>query len=154
MKAYGGGVLWVLTILLFAHVVMLFVLCLHKPVHLPPKRPWVHPPVPPPPCSKPPVHVQPVPLRCVRPPEYAIVGYLESATQGMLPLYARPSPTHRHRYNYHTRNNNEYLIRLPIVRDGRDCTNRLGCDELYDKDVVTVPGMPDPLTVHMYSKEF
>ena len=85
---------------------------------------------------------------------YAIVGYLESVTQGMVPLYARPSPTHRHRFNYYTRNSNEYLIRLPIVKDGRDCTNNLGCDELYDKDVVHVPGIPDSLTVHMYSKEF
>lgn len=86
---------------------------------------------------------------------YAIVGYLESVTlAGMVPLYARPSPTHRHRFNYYTRNSNEYLIRLPIVKDGRDCTNNLGCDELYDKDVVHVPGIPDSLTVHMYSKEF
>ena len=85
---------------------------------------------------------------------YVVVGYLESVAQGMVPLYARPSPTHRHRFNYYTRNSNEYLIRLPIVKDGRDCTNNLGCDELYDKDVVHVPGIPDPLTVHMYSKEF
>jgi len=86
---------------------------------------------------------------------YAIVGYLESVTlAGMVPLYARPSPTHRHRFNYYTRNSNEYLIRLPIIKDGRDCTNNLGCDELYDKDVVHVPGIPDSLTVHMYSKEF
>jgi len=85
---------------------------------------------------------------------YVVVGYLESVAQGMVPLYARPSPTHRHRFNYYTRNSNEYLIRLPIIKDGRDCTNNLGCDELYDKDVVHVPGIPDPLTVHMYSKEF
>ena len=85
---------------------------------------------------------------------YVVVGYLESVAQGMVPLYARPSPTHRHRFNYYTRNSNEYLIRLPIIKDGRDCTNNLGCDELYDKDVVHVPGIPDSLTVHMYSKEF
>lgn len=87
-------------------------------------------------------------------PDYSTVGYLESASQGMLPLYARPSPTHRHRYNYYTRNANEYAVRLPVIRDGRDCTNRLGCDELYDRDLVDVPGIQAPLTVHLYSKEF
>jgi hypothetical protein len=85
---------------------------------------------------------------------YTNVGYLESATQGMLPLYARPSPTHRWRYNYFTRNSNEYAVRLPVIREGRDCTNHLGCDELYDKDTVHVPGMQEPLKVHLYSKEF
>lgn len=88
------------------------------------------------------------------PIDYTTVGYLESASQGMLPLYARPSPTHRHRYNYYTRNANEYAVRLPVIRDGRDCTNRLGCDELYDRDTVDVPGIQAPLTVHLYSKEF
>jgi hypothetical protein len=134
------GIIWVFTILLFVNVFLFFA--------QPPPQPFVRQP-PPQPFVR-----QPPPQPFVRPEEYSVVGYLETATQGMVPLYARPSPTHRHRYNYYTRNSNEYLVRLPVIKDGRDCTNNLGCDELYDKDVVSVPGTPDPLTVHMYSKEF
>lgn len=137
MKACG--ILWVFTILLLVNVLLFQ--HLRQPFVQPPPRPFVQPP--------------PYPfVRHVPRVGYSIVGYLESGAHGMIPLYARPSPTHRHRYNYYTRNSNEYLIRLPIIKDGRDCTNNLGCDELYDKDVVHVPGVPDPLTVHMYSKEF
>jgi hypothetical protein len=145
------GILWVFTVLLFVNVLLFFA---QQPfVRQPPfvrQQPFVRQPPPQQPFVRQPPPQQPF----VRPAEYSVVGYLETVTQGMVPLYARPSPTHRHRHNYYTRNSNEYLVRLPVIKDGRDCTNNLGCDELYDKDVVTVPGIPDPLTVHMYSKEF
>jgi len=144
------GILWVFMILLFVNVFLLIRVNLLPP---PPQQPLIVLRSPPAKQPEPVLVNRPVPSQSLV-SGYAIVGYLESVTQGMIPLYARPSPTHRHRFNYYTRNSNEYLIRLPIIKDGRDCTNNLGCDELYDKDVVHVPGIPDPLTVHKYSKEF
>lgn len=92
---------------------------------------------------------------------YTSVGYLSSpSSQRLLPLYARPSPTHRSRYNYFTRPTHEERaaadVRLPVIRadDGRDCTQHLGCEELYDQDTVRVPGLPEPFTVHRYAPEF
>ena len=87
-----------------------------------------------------------------------IVGYLMSDTGSrMLPLYAHPSPTHRHRYKYHTENTNSHSLlglRLPVFHNKRDCTENLGCDELYDGNIVSVPGVENPLTVRLYSKDF
>lgn len=92
---------------------------------------------------------------------YTTVGYLSSpSSHRLLPLYARRSPTHRSRYNYYTRLNHEHAgadVRLPVIRadDGRDCTQHLGCEELYDQDTVRVPGLPPgPFTVHRYAPEF
>jgi hypothetical protein len=87
-----------------------------------------------------------------------MVGYLTNDNSGLLlPLYARPSPTHRHRYNYHTENTNSHNLpglRLPVFHNKRDCTENLGCDELYDGSLVNVPGMEQALTVKLYSKDF
>lgn len=86
-----------------------------------------------------------------------MVGYLENDTGPLLPLYARPSPTHRHRYNYHTERDHSHHfsgLRLPVFHNKRDCTENLGCDELYDGSLVDVPGMETPLTVKLYSKDF
>lgn len=85
-----------------------------------------------------------------------MVGYLTNETGLLLPLYARPSPTHRHRYNYHTENGNHHLpgLRLPVFHNKRDCTENLGCDELYDGTLVNVPGVETPMEVKLYSKDF
>lgn len=93
---------------------------------------------------------------------YTTVGYLSSPSSShlLLPLYARRSPTHRSRYNYYTRLSGEHAgadVRLPVIHasDGRDCTQTLGCEELYDGDTVRVPGLPvGPFTVHRYAPEF
>lgn len=86
-----------------------------------------------------------------------MVGYLTDESGLLLPLYARPSPTHRHRYNYHTENtnsNNSPGLRLPIFHNKRNCTENLGCDELYEGTRVDVPGIEQPLVVKLYSKDF
>lgn len=111
----------------------------------------VREPVPVP--HRPPVpHRLPVPHR----PVYSAVGYLQhSATNTLYPLYAQPSPTHRYRFNYHTVTNpNDSHIKLPVFHNHRDCTERFGCDELYDGNQVTVPGIDGPLSVKMYSRDF
>lgn len=84
------------------------------------------------------------------------VGYLRHDASGTLyPLYAQPSPTHRYRFNYHTVTSpTDTHFKLPVFHNNRDCTERFGCDELYDNSQVTVPGVDGPLTVKMYSRDF
>jgi hypothetical protein len=81
------------------------------------------------------------------------VGFMQTPDSDTLfPLYARSSPTHRHRYNYHTVSTNHF--KLPVIRDKRDCTENIGCDELFNGDQVYVPGLSTPLTVRLYSRDF
>lgn len=85
----------------------------------------------------------------------SIVGYLQHTSGTLYPLYASPSPTYRYRFNYHTVTSpNDTHFKLPIVHNKRDCTERFGCDELYDGTIVTVPGVEGLLTVKMYSRDF
>jgi hypothetical protein len=82
------------------------------------------------------------------------VGFLQSADgQQTLPLYSRPSSTHKYRYNYFTRSL-DLGIPIPVFYNQRNCTESLGCDELYDGNQVTIPGTFEPLTVNMYARDF
>ena len=88
------------------------------------------------------------------PRDYTPVGYLENKEQ-MYPLYGRASRTNAQRWNYHTITDKLSNIRLPVQsEDGRNCTLDMGCDELYDGHVVTVPGVLVVFHVHVYPKEF
>lgn len=91
------------------------------------------------------------------PGTYPQVGYLvpggvrAEAGHQLLPLYGRESMTRRGRWYY-------YVIaaggiKVPVVRAGRDCMTEIGCDELYDGDVVSAPDAglgSQPLTVRIY----
>lgn len=82
------------------------------------------------------------------------VGFLQSVDgQQTLPLYSRPSSTHKYRHNYFTRSL-DLGIPIPVFHNQRNCTESLGCDELYDGNQVHLPGTFEPLTVHMYARDF
>jgi len=67
----------------------------------------------------------------------------------ILALLGRPLITNRCKWQYYTmetKNN----IKLPIISNGRSCTNEQGCDELYANDVVYVEGYNEPFKITMY----
>ena len=67
----------------------------------------------------------------------------------ILALLGRPLITNRCKWQYYTmetKNN----IKLPIISNGRSCTNEQGCDELYENDVVYVEGYNEPFKITMY----
>lgn len=104
------------------------------------------------PQQPPPVEVVRRPVRAVTPEvRYQQVGYLQ---QGRLryPLYGKPSLTNRGRFRYYTVDWNGIV--LPITYKDRDCTLDLGCEELYDKDVIEVPGVSGEFVVFLYSRDF
>ena len=67
----------------------------------------------------------------------------------ILALLGRPLITNRCKWQYYTmetKNN----IKLPIISNGRSCTNEQGCDELYENDIVYVEGYNEPFKITMY----
>lgn len=91
------------------------------------------------------------------PETYGQVGYL---TPGPLPLYGQASTARRGRWYYYTivpTAGGGGSIKVPIRAGSRDCMAEVGCDELADGDVVSVPDaagtdlLPGgPLTVRLY----
>lgn len=91
------------------------------------------------------------------PETYGQVGYL---TPGPLPLYGQASSARRGRWFYYTivpTAGGAGAIKVPIRAGSRDCMQEVGCEELADGDVVSVPDaagtdlLPGgPLTVRIY----
>lgn len=62
--------------------------------------------------------------------------------QLIMPLYRKPSPTHKDRYIYYTITNGSNGIQpliLPVYKNERNCMENIGCQELYDNDLLFIP---------------
>ena len=71
-------------------------------------------------------------------PNYQQVGYLQrQARAGMIPLFGRPNPYNKGKWEYYTMTDG---IKLPINYRGRKCQDN-GCDEINSKDELDVTGM-------------
>jgi len=75
------------------------------------------------------------------PSEIQQMGIIVSDDQEkVLPLYGRQTYSGGYRWNYYTATSDKYnQLRLPIHYKNKDCTEEIGCEELYDKDKVNVP---------------
>jgi hypothetical protein len=89
------------------------------------------------------------------PPDFQQVGLLTSDEADkdplMLPLYGKRLDR-RDRWQYYAAGDKPtHLWRLPMSVNKRDCSEDLGCNEIYNGDVVEVPVYKDRLfTAHMY----
>lgn len=84
------------------------------------------------------------------------VGVLVSKTTPenpvILPLFGRPSPVRRERWEYYAASDKNTMLRLPVAFESRNCSDDdVGCREIRDTDIVQVPTY-DPLvfTAQMY----
>lgn len=68
----------------------------------------------------------------------------------ILPLFGRPTYYGSNRWNYYTSSDKFQSVKLPINIDGRKCTEDLGCDELRDGDMVTIPSYNGRFRVEIY----
>ena len=68
----------------------------------------------------------------------------------ILPLFGRPTYTGSNRWNYYTTSDKFQAVKLPINIEGRKCTDDLGCDELRDGDMVTIPSYNGRFRVEIY----
>ena len=58
----------------------------------------------------------------------------------VVPLYGRQLASRSDRFQYYTRTDTYNPVQLPIRYNNRDCQDDIGCEELFDGDMVQVPG--------------
>ena len=86
---------------------------------------------------------------------YSQMGILtreNSSDDLILPLMGRRSSTGRDKYQYYTMTNSAGNIhtKLPVSTKGKSCTSELGCDEIFNGDVVFVEGYKDTFRATIY----
>ena len=68
----------------------------------------------------------------------------------ILPLMGRPLYTNRDKWQYYSTSNQHNNVKLPLIKNGRSCTNEYGCDKLFSGDAVHVEGINERYKVTMY----
>jgi len=71
----------------------------------------------------------------------------------ILPLMGRPLFVNRNKWQYYTLSDQNNSVKLPIVKNGRSCTNEYGCDNLYNGDSVYVEGYNQAFKVTVYDND-
>ena len=126
------------------------------------------------PPSPPPVFIEPrpqrrrqpefrqPPLRNYKPQSFQQVGLLTSDGGDTLPLYGKESAAYNNRWNYYTTTQGDQIYSVPVTHNNRDCTEDIGCEELFDNQNVSVFGQDGTnyqtklyrIDQHPYSLEF
>ena len=68
----------------------------------------------------------------------------------ILPLFGRPTFSGSNKWNYYTSSDKFQSVKLPLNINGRKCTDDLGCNELMNGDVVTIPSYNGQFKVEIY----
>ena len=68
----------------------------------------------------------------------------------ILPLFGRPTYSGSNRWNYYTSSDKFQTVKLPILLEGRRCTDDLGCNELRNGDMVVIPSYNGRFRVEIY----
>ena len=102
----------------------------------------------------PPVH--PAPYKVYKPPGPQQMGVVKGENGEILPLYGEQSYAHRDRYHYYTVTPGNQAYSLPVHVDERDCTDDIGCQELYGNDAekLQITGMDGEFTPVIYRNKF
>lgn len=83
--------------------------------------------------------------------EYRQLGVLASADNSkILPLYGKRLWSGASKWQYYTQTDRFISVHLPVYKDGRDCSAEYGCDEIFDKDSVTVPQFDEKFIATLY----
>jgi hypothetical protein len=69
----------------------------------------------------------------------------------ILPLFGRPTFNGSRKWNYYTSSDKFQNFKLPITIDGRKCDSDLGCDELRDGDMISIPSYNGRFKVEIYN---
>jgi hypothetical protein len=80
------------------------------------------------------------PIREYKPNTYKQVGLMMGEGDDMYPIYGRPSYAYNNRWNYYTTTKGDQVYPLPISNGNRDCTEDIGCDELYGNENLSILG--------------
>jgi hypothetical protein len=90
------------------------------------------------------------PIRQYRPDTYKQVGVLVGEESDIYPIYGRPSYAYNNRWNYYTTTTGNQVYPLPISNGDRNCTEDIGCDELYGNEDLTILGKPGTFKPTIY----
>jgi hypothetical protein len=71
----------------------------------------------------------------------------------IIPLMGRPLLVNRDKWQYYTMSDQNNSVKLPIIHNGRSCTNEYGCDRLYNGDRVYVEGYNQAFKVTIYEND-
>ena len=93
------------------------------------------------------------PYKQYKPKQFQQMGILLGGGGDILPLYGRESRGYRDRYQYYSGSPGEQIYSLPITHQNRECTEDIGCQELYGGENVTVTGKTGDYTVKIYDTE-
>ena len=69
----------------------------------------------------------------------------------ILPLFGKRTYGNSNQWNYYTASDSNHQIKIPLTLNGKNCTDDLGCQEIYDGDNVTVTGYSSEFKVNLYS---
>lgn len=69
----------------------------------------------------------------------------------ILPLFGRPTFNGSNKWNYYTSSDKFQNFKLPITIDGRKCDDDLGCNELRDGDMISIPSYNGRFRVEIYN---
>lgn len=83
------------------------------------------------------------------PEAYQQMGYIKADEQ-LLPLFGRRTGRSNDRFNYYTRTDSYNPIQVPITVAKRDCSEDLGCEELFGGETVQVRGLGKTGVVDVY----
>jgi hypothetical protein len=74
-----------------------------------------------------------------------------NSDSNILPLFGRPTYNGSNKWNYYTSSDKFQNFKLPITIDGRKCDSDLGCDELRDGDMISIPSYNGRFKVEIYN---
>ena len=89
------------------------------------------------------------PLRNYKPHRFQQVGLLTNDTD-TIPLYGKESEAYNNRWNYYTTTQGDQIYSVPVSHNNRDCTEDIGCEELFDNQGVTVFGKDGTYQTKIY----
>ena len=85
--------------------------------------------------------------------DFRQIGLLtsENVDSLILPLLGRPLITHRDTWQYYALS--ERNLKVPVISNNKNCTNRFGCNSLSDDDIVSVNGYGGNFKVSLYEND-
>jgi hypothetical protein len=97
---------------------------------------------------------RPPPYKRWMPSVYQQLGVLTGPGGEILPLYGKESHAYRNRWNYYTSTPGNQIYPLPIQSGDRNCTEDIGCNEMYGNEDVSVTGMNGTYKTEIYKNAF
>lgn len=85
---------------------------------------------------------------------YRQVGTLTDAYSNIYPLYGKQTYINASRWNYYTKTNTYNSAAIPLIVNGRNCNDELGCPLLVTGNIVFVPEFGNNFTVMIYNNSY